>query len=160
MNIYLIRHAEAEPHNELKPDGERRLTQEGISILKSSMSIWKNYQQHFDLVISSPLKRAIQTSEIIKEFFLISQDVITERALLNGGRTEEIVLLAESLEVEDVAMIGHQPDIANHIANFLGIIDFKAKIKPASIIKISFSGNPKIGNGKLEFLIPPINKKG
>lgn len=160
MNIYFIRHAEAEPSNESKPDGERGLTQEGISILKSSMLIWKNYQQHFDLVISSPLKRAIQTSEIIKEFFLITQNVITDRSLLNGGRTEEIILLAESLGVENVAIVGHQPDIADHIANFLGILDFKAKLKPASIIKISFGGNPKIGNGKLEFLIPPVNKKG
>lgn len=160
MNIYLIRHGEAEPSNELTSDIDRRLTQEGILILKSSMAIWKNFLQHFDLVISSPLKRAIQTAAIIKEFFSVNHDEITDYCLLNGGRTEEIINLAETLGVEDLALIGHQPDLADHIAKFIGIEDFKAKLKPGTIVKISFTGNPKIGDGKLELLIPPVNKKG
>ena len=160
MNIYLIRHAEAESTSELKPHEERELTPRGIEILKASVEIWKHYFNEIDMILSSPLKRAMQTAEIIKEAFEVKIDVVEEISLLNGGLTEDLLNLAGSLGMDELAMIGHQPDIEIHISIMLGADELNCWIPTSAIAKISFDGNPKIGKGKLEFLIPPVNKKG
>lgn len=160
MNIYLIRHAEAEQTSELKPHEERELTTRGIEILKASAENWKNYFIEIDMILSSPLKRAMQTAEIIKKTFEVKLDVVEEISLLNGGQTEDLLNLAGSLGLNDLVMIGHQPDIGNHISIMTGTDELNCRIPPSTIAKISFDGNPGIGKGKLEFLIPPIIKKG
>jgi phosphohistidine phosphatase len=160
MNIYLIRHGQAEPTSEQKPHEERELTHQGIAILKASAEMWKNYLTDIEIILSSPLKRAMQTAEIIKEVFDVKTNIIQEISLLNGGQTEDILNLAGSLGLNDLALIGHQPDIGIHISLMIGANEINSRIPPATIAKISFNSNPGIGKGKLEFLIPPVNKKG
>jgi phosphohistidine phosphatase len=156
MNIYLIRHAEAEQTSDLKPHEERELTSRGIEILKASAENWKNYFTEIDLILSSPLKRAMQTAEIIKNAFNVKNDVAEEISLLNGGETEDLINLAGSFGLNELAMIGHQPDIGIHISIMTGTNELNCRIPPSTIAKISFNGGPVIGKGKLEFLIPPV----
>jgi len=160
MNIYLIRHGQAEQTSEQKPHEERELTHQGIAILKASAEMWKNYLTDIDIILSSPLKRAMQTAEIIKEAFDVKTNIMQEISLLNGGQTEDLLNLAGSLGLNDIALIGHQPDIGIHISLMIGANEINSRIPPATIAKISFNSNPGIGKGKLEFLIPPVNKKG
>ena len=160
MNIYLIRHGQAEPTSEQKPHEERELTHQGIAILKASAEMWKNYLTVIDIILSSPLKRAMQTAEIIKEAFDVKINIMQEISLLNGGQTEDLLNLAGSLGLNELALIGHQPDIGIHISLMIGANEINSRIPPATIAKISFNSNPGIGKGKLEFLIPPVNKKG
>ena len=160
MNIYLIRHGESETAKDNKPDEERELTENGIQILKASAAFWKNYISHFDIILSSPLRRALQTAYILKEVFNVQAAVMKENSLLNGGLTGDLLTLAGSLELEEIAMIGHQPDLGIHIAGMTGANESNLKIPPASIAKIRFKDRPVMGKGILEFLLPPINKKG
>jgi len=160
MNIYLIRHGEAEPTSDNKPHEERALTEEGIIVLRNSSLLWKNFVDSFDIILSSPLKRAKQTAEIIKEAFAINTEVVVELSLLNGGQIDDLLNLAAALDLENIAIVGHQPDISMHISAMIGVDDIKARISPGTIAKISFPEKTKVGKGKLEFLIPPFNKKG
>ncbi len=68
--------------------------------------------------------------------------------------------IARSLSLNDIAMVGHQPDIGNHIASRIGSNSANFNIPQALIAKICFKEKPEIGKGVLEFLLPPINKKG
>ena len=160
MNLYLIRHAEAEQTSEGKPHEERALTVNGIEIIKASIEVWKNFISNFDIVLTSPLKRAKQTAVIIHNSFKPHFDIAEEISLLNGGLTEDLLSICRSLALDDIAMVGHQPDLGNHIAQMIGSKESNFKISPASITKIFFKEKPKLGEGVLEFLIPPRNKKG
>ncbi len=160
MNIYLIRHGEAEPTSDNSPHEERALTNEGIIILRNSAQLWKNFIAGFDIILSSPLKRAKQTAEIIKDIFATKTEVVLELSLLNGGYINDLLNLAAALDLDNIAMVGHQPDISKHIGAIIGVDDIKARILPGTIVKVSFNDKPKVGKGKLEFLIPPVNKKG
>ena len=160
MNLYIIRHGKAEISSEMKPDEERELTEEGIPLVNNAAGKWKEFINTFDLVLSSPLKRAIQTAVIIKEVFDIKKDVVEVPSLLNGGTTQDLLNEVSSLRLKDIAMIGHQPDIANHISRLTSHSDINLKIPPAALAKISFKDKLAIGEGILEFLIPPGNKKG
>ena len=156
MNIYLIRHATAEPTTHLKKDSVRELTDEGIKLLQESCAIWKNYVNGFDFILSSPLKRALQTAELVAENFNYKNDIIKDSALLPGGNTSSIIQLADSIEGEDVAFFGHQPDMTHHISRLVGVSDLRIKFSPASIAKISFDGKAKKDKGTLIFLLPPF----
>jgi phosphohistidine phosphatase len=160
MNIYLIRHAEAEQTSEGKPHEERALTTNGIEIIKSSIELWKKFIDNFDIILTSPLKRAKQTANILNSYFKSEFDVVEEIILLNGGLTEDLLSVARSLNLNEIAMVGHQPDLGIHVARMIGTIDSNFIISPAAIAKIHFKERPEIGKGILEFLLPPIIKKG
>ena len=160
MNIYLIRHGESEQTSEGKPHEERALTSNGIEIIKTSIEVWKKFIDNFDIILSSPLKRAKQTALIISSVFKSPFEIAEEICLLNGGLTEDLLSISRSLNLNDIAMIGHQPDIGNHIASMIGSNDANFKLPPAVIVKIYFEEKPGIGKGVLEFLLPPLNKKG
>lgn len=160
MNIYLIRHGEAEPTSDNRPDDERELTETGIKVLKSSIQIWKKYVSRFDLIFSSPLKRALQTASIVKDVFEIRSEIVKENSLLNGGTTSDLLIAAESFGVQEIAMVGHQPDLGLHIGAMIGSNNLNLKLPPASIIKIHFKDRISIGEGILEFFLTPINNKG
>jgi len=160
MNIYLIRHAEAEQTSEGKPHEERALTTNGIEIIKSSIETWKKFISTFDIILTSPLKRAKQTANILSSSFKSEFDFVEEICLLNGGLTEDLLSVARSLNLNDIAMVGHQPDLGIHIARMIGTTDSSFGMPPAAIAKINFKERPVIGKGILEFLLPPVIKKG
>ena len=160
MNIYLIRHGKAEPTSADKPHEERVLTSEGIETLKSSIDFWKNFIPKIDIILTSPIKRAKQTAHTIQNSYKPEFDVIEEICLLNGGLTEDLISISRSLNMNDIAMVGHQPDIGNHLSSMIGTNISNFRIPPAAIAKVSFNHKPKIGNGVCEFLFPPIIKNG
>lgn len=160
MNIYLIRHGEAEQTSEGIPHEERSLTSNGIEALKSSVNIWKKFVDNFDIILSSPLKRSKQTAKIIQAVYKPEFDVVEEICLLNGGLTEDLISIAKSLSMNDIAMVGHQPDIGSHLSSMIGSNSSNFRIPPATIAKVSFNDKPRIGYGVCEFLLHPITKNG
>ena len=156
MNIFLIRHSKAEPTSPTKKDIDRELTEEGISIINRSVELWKNRIISFDSIITSPFKRAVQTAEIIAELMNYKNDLIIDSVLSPGSSTRSVIQLAEVLIGENIAFVGHQPDMSYHISSLACNSQVNLKFSPVSIAKVSFNGNPKPGKGILEFLIPPF----
>ena len=62
------------------------------------------------------MKRAEQTEKIIQSVYNSEYSVIEEICLLNRGLSEDLVAIAGPLNMDDVAMVGHQPDIGNHLS--------------------------------------------
>lgn len=107
MNIYLIRHGDAEKAVVGKKDFDRELTQSGKLKMKAACESWKNLIDKFDFIVSSPLVRTIQTAQIISETFGIMNKIIPDRKLSPGCRVENIIEIANSLGGEDIAFVGH-----------------------------------------------------
>lgn len=160
MNIYLVRHGQSEKASANKPDEKRELTSDGIIELQNSAKLWKQYINKIDIILTSPLLRAIQTAEIVKSIFNLDAEIFKETALINGGLTKDLLNVVSAYGKEETVLVGHQPDIASHISRMIYHSEINLRIPPATIAKISFKSNLIIGEGKLEFLIPPANKKG
>jgi len=156
MNIFLIRHGKAEPASPAKKDIDRELTDEGINIVKRSVGFWKNGIISFDFIFTSPFKRAVQTAEIIAELLNYKNELIKDRTLSPGSSTRSVIQLAEVLDGDNIALVGHQPDMGYHISSLVCNSQLNLKFSPASIAKVSFNGKPKPGKGILEFLLPPF----
>lgn len=156
MNLYLIRHSIAENISIDKKDFDRELTEEGKFVIKKTSEAWKNYIGNVDVVFTSPLKRAIQTAEIISSNLQEIPNLIKDNNLGTGSRTADLIDILNSLEYKDVVVVGHQPDLSQHINNFCGTGSFNLAFPPASLAKIEFDNSIKYGRGRLIYFIPPI----
>jgi phosphohistidine phosphatase len=156
MNLYLIRHSIAENISINKKDFDRELTQEGKEVIKKTSKAWKNYIKQFDIVLTSPLTRAVQTAEIISSNLQGITNLIKDNNLSTGSRTADLIDLLNSLDFKNVAIVGHQPDLSIHINNFCGTGSFNLAFPPASIAKIEFENSIKYGRGSLIYFVPPI----
>ena len=153
MNIYLIRHADAEKSSPSKKDYERKLTPEGISSIKAAVEGWKNLISSFDYIVSSPLKRAIQTAEIVAKAFHYKEEIATDKRIA-GGNTEDLIEIANSLDGKEIAFVGHEPDFSKHVSALISSSGSYVNFKKGMIAKISFENKARLAKGTLEFLIP------
>ena len=156
MNLYLIRHSIAENISIDKKDFDRELTEEGKFVIKKTSEAWKNYIGNVDVVFTSPLKRAIQTAEIISSNLQEIPNLIKDNNLGTGSRTADLIDILNSLEYKNVVVVGHQPDLSQHINNFCGTGSFNLEFPPASLAKIEFDNSIKYGRGRLIYFVPPI----
>lgn len=156
MNLYLIRHSIAENITLDKKDFDRELTLEGKEVIIKTSQAWKNYIEQLDLVLSSPLTRAIQTAEIISNTLQQNKNLIKDNNLGTGSRTSDLIELLNSLEYDNVAIVGHQPDLSIHVNNFCGTGSFNLVFPPAALAKVEFDNSIKYGKGRLVYFIPPI----
>jgi phosphohistidine phosphatase len=156
MNLYLIRHSIAENISMDKKDFDRELTEEGKFVIKKTSEVWKNYLLQFDVILTSPLTRALQTAEILSTNLQTIPNILKDNNLGTGSRTADLIDLLNSMEYNDIAVVGHQPDLSHHINNFCGTGIFNLAFPPASIAKIEFENSIKYGKGRLIYFIPPI----
>lgn len=155
MNLFLIRHSISEKATPPKKDFERELTAEGVELLRKAAIGWKKIVPTFDLVLFSPYLRAEQTAKIIGDVYNIPEKLSKENNIAAGCSTGMLIDTLSIYEFRNVAVVGHQPDLSNHVSNFCSQNGLIISFAPAAIAKISFTGIAKFGNGKLEFLIPP-----
>ncbi len=153
MNIYLIRHGDAESMSLRIPDFERKLTLDGIDTITKAAEGWKKLIPEFDFIVSSNLVRAVQTSEIVKEVFGYKGEIIFDRCITSGD-PKSVLELAVSLKGRNIAFVGHEPHFSRYTAEMISATEAYINFKKGMIAKIVFEGKKKVGAGELEFLIP------
>ena len=156
MNIYFIRHSKAEPASANKKDSEREITQDGLELISSAAKQWRTRISNFDYLFTSPFIRAVQTTNAIKDVITIANDIVIDKSLMPGCKADAIIQLADTIEADNIAFVGHQPDMSFIISRFVSSYDVNLKFSPAAIAKISFKEKPNFGEGILEFLLPAL----
>ena len=99
MNVYLIRHAEAERISPLIKDSERKLTAEGKLALENSIKFWKAAILQIDILLSSPYLRAKKTAEIISNNFNLTDKFFVDNKLAPAGKSNETIELAHMFKI-------------------------------------------------------------
>jgi phosphohistidine phosphatase len=155
MNIYLIRHSDSEGISKGLKDSERKLTPEGELKIKNASLFWKNIIPEFDYILSSPYIRAFQTAKIIASVYSYKKEIIIDKRLGCGSETDNLIEILNSYQSGDIAIVGHQPDLSNHLSRLISGSDITVEFKKGTIAKISFGNKIRLGKGALEFIVPP-----
>src|SRR5581483_10986895 len=90
MQVYLLRHGIAEEGRTGSNDGDRSLTEDGRKKLRQVLEAASEAGVQPALILSSPLKRAIQTAEIAKQVFGYKNDILRTKALAPGSTVEQV----------------------------------------------------------------------
>jgi phosphohistidine phosphatase SixA len=96
----------------------------------------------------------MQTAEIVAKVFEFKGKINTDKRLISGAKTEDLIDLAVEIMGQDMAFVGHEPDFSEHVSRLISSSDVKIDFKKGMIAKISFDGKVKMSRGLLEFLIP------
>lgn len=114
MILYILRHASAGSRRQ-NPivDRKRGLDKEGkqqcllIGAYLSALGI------SFDAIVSSPLKRALQTASLVATEIGFEQKIAVDASLEPGGRFVDFeTMLAKHAGQEVVMVVGHNPNLA------------------------------------------------
>lgn len=116
MNIYILRHGQTNYNMEGKFQGqiETELNENGIRQANETKKKLENVK--FNIVICSPLKRAIQTAKIVTNNEIIIDDRIIERSF---GKIEGKHSISDYEEKVDVYNIEKFEELCERVYDFL-----------------------------------------
>lgn len=120
MLFYIIRHAIAEPLGEANAfsDERRALTPVGRERMQRIAKGLRRLAVEFDLVLTSPLVRAVETAEILVAEMGASRDLIKQTETLAPGASFEPLFeeIRRYPAVESLAVVGHQPGLGDLVS--------------------------------------------
>jgi phosphohistidine phosphatase len=148
--LWLLRHAEAEPH-ETRRDAERRLTERGERQARAAGIALARLAVKFDAVLYSPKVRARQTAELAAEAWTAQQRKrMREHPQLAGGFDARQALDAFSEAGADgcVLLVGHEPDLSQLAGELAG---GRLDLKKGGIAAVRLEG----AGGELLVLMRP-----
>ena len=152
--LYFMRHGEAGSHSAAADDDERRLSPSGIEVLRAAAPIWKRLNLRPDLVISSPLPRALETAELLMAGLELADPPIVDVRLSPGATWGDFArAMAAQPDVRRVMFVGHEPDLSQAACLLTGASAIR--LRKGSIACIEFPGVPEPGSGEMAWLLDP-----
>jgi phosphohistidine phosphatase len=115
MQLWLLRHGEAEPHH-VRSDDERRLTARGEDQARVAGRALANLELTFQAVYTSPKIRARDTAKLACEALGCQP--------IEHGPLREGFSAADALELlhadERILLVGHEPDFSQVVYDLTG----------------------------------------
>ena len=153
MELYFLRHGEAEWPEWKKPDDERPLTKRGKNEMHEVAAFLVRLKVRPALILTSPLPRAAQTAEITAEHLDVK--CREERSLAPGFGPTELEQIINKHPAESLMIVGHEPDFTKTISALTGA---SLKLSKAGVALVDFDSSSR--KGRLLWLFPPkIAKK-
>lgn len=153
MELYFLRHGEADWPNWKKSDDERPLTKRGKKEMREVAKFLARIKAKPSLILSSPLPRASQTAEIAAEY--LEKECREEKLLSPGFGKRELEQLLENYGNESLMIVGHEPDFSGAIAALTGAL---LKLSKAGVALVELDHSRT--KGRLLWLFPPkLTKK-
>jgi len=148
MQLYFFRHGEADWPGWTKPDDERPLTDFGKKEVRQVAKFLDRLNVKPDLIVSSPLPRALQTAEVAAE--QLKTKLRQDEALEPGFGISELSTLLKRHHSKALMLVGHEPDFSSVISALTGGF---IKMSKAGIALVDL--DPETEKGRLLWLFPP-----
>ena len=158
MEVYFIRHGIAAERGTYADDEQRPLIAKGkVKTAKVAEKLLATGLK-FDLILTSPLVRAYQTAEILKQAGLCKA-IETFTPLKPNRKIAEWLEWLESDRLENpkakIALVGHQPDLGEWTEMLIwGNIKNQLVVKKAGVIGLEIPDTP-ISRSTLFLLTSP-----
>ncbi|WP_305043527.1 SixA phosphatase family protein [Geoalkalibacter sp.] len=121
MQLYLVRHAKAVERAFDIPEELRFLTPEGRERFRAAAAGLRKKGMDPEVIVSSPLVRAVQTAEILAEALTFNGPLTVDEALAPGFGLEGLHrILGRHPGVKALACVGHNPDLSDLGGALLG----------------------------------------
>jgi phosphohistidine phosphatase len=148
MQLYFLRHGEADWPGWTKPDDERPLTDFGTKEVRQVARFLNRLKVKPDLIVSSPLPRALQTAEVAAE--QLKTKLRQDEALEPGFGLGEFGTVLKRHHSKVLMLVGHEPDFSSVISALTGGF---IKMSKAGVALIDI--DPETEKGRLLWLFPP-----
>src|ERR1051325_7371547 len=148
MQLYFLRQGQADWPGWTRPDDERPLTDFGKKEMRQVGKFLNRLKIKPDLIITSPLPRALQTAEAAAEE--LKTKLRQDEALEPGFGITELRTVLERHQSKALMLVGHEPDFSSVISALTGA---SLKLSKAGVALVDF--DPETEKGRLLWLLPP-----
>jgi phosphohistidine phosphatase len=149
--LYFLRHGDAGAARPTDDDA-RRLTDDGIGALRAAGPLWRRLNLRPDVVISSPLPRALQSAELVCE--AVGGRPAADDRLRPGATWGQLArAMADHPDARRVLFVGHEPDLSSAVAELTGAAS--VRMRTGGLACVEFYGTPEPGGGEIAWLIDP-----
>jgi phosphohistidine phosphatase len=158
MDLYIIRHADAQPLGEggIMDDADRPLTAEGHAQCVSLAETLQRHGLHLEGIITSPLLRARQTAEgLIEALAQPKPGLHICDQLAPGGRRKKLTRFLNSFDPQSIAIVGHMPDLGVYAGWLIGSSKAQVDLAKAGIACVHFEEELDKGTGTLTWMVTP-----
>jgi phosphohistidine phosphatase len=158
--LYLMRHgiaADLESGGS-SDDARRPLTPEGKLKLRGIAKGLDRLGVSLDWIVTSPLKRAVETAEIVRDVLAPSAVMDTCEALAPGAVTSQKVIsfLSQHPDRTRVILVGHEPSLSELASEWIGSGHAaNLAFKKGGCCLISFDESPPKPPGLLSWWLTP-----
>lgn len=137
MRVFLVRHGDADAEiPEGLDDEARALTARARLSLPAHFAQVVSILGVPDLMVMSPLVRAVQTATILAREVGYEGPMRATRLLFPDGPVGALERLLADFEGTSVVLVGHQPSMGSAAAHFLGLPSFPRPVTPGTVIGI------------------------
>ena len=154
MKLYFLRHGVAMERTEWKgEDAERPLTKEGRKRMARSAAGLARLDLQLDIILTSPLARALQTAKLVAEGLKAKDKLLQESRLGVGFNREQLTeILRDHAGAEALMLVGHEPSFSETISAIIGGGRIVCKKGGLACVEL---GDRTSLKGELLWLIPP-----
>ena len=148
MELYFLRHGEADWPNWKKSDDERPLTKRGKREMRDVARFLDHLKVRPDLIVTSPLPRAAQTAEIAADY--LKAKLRKDELLAPGFGPSKLRTVLKRHRAKVLMLVGHEPDFTQVISELTGA---SLKLSKGGVALLDV--DPESEEGKLLWLFPP-----
>ncbi len=155
MEIYLLRHGIAEDGAGI-PDADRALTQEGKRKLRDVLKAAARSDVSPSLIVSSPLRRALETARIAADELGYKKDILRTQALLPSASPNDVWQEMRAHRDESAVMlVGHEPLFGQLAAYLLGTPEVLVDFKKGALFAVDMQQAGLRPRGVLKWMLTP-----
>jgi phosphohistidine phosphatase len=152
IRLHLLRHAHAGDAFEWDGDDSRRpLTGKGRKQAERLGRFMCEHGIRPDVIVSSPLLRALQTAEIVATE--LGMTVRRDARLASGFGKHELWALLDELGAREPLLVGHEPDLSS-LLSYLADAP-RLPMRKGTLATVDLETRLGDGEGVLRWLLPP-----
>ena len=150
-----MRHGIAEDAPPGGTDADRALTPEGKRKLRGVLERARRAGVHPDMILTSPLKRAVETAEIAASVFGNEYDLVRTNTLVPSSSPERVWKEIRSRKAEAILLAGHEPLLSMLVAFLLGCPSLAVRMKKSALAAIEVEAGQVQPHGVLLWMLIP-----
>ena len=134
----MIRHGDADAEiPEALTDEARALTTKARQVLLGHFTALANRMVPLDLILTSPLVRAVQTAQILSFALRHEGPLRAHRSLLPETPVGALDSVLNGHAGQALALVGHQPSMGAMAAHLLGLQNLPKPVLPGTVIGLT-----------------------
>jgi len=153
MIIYFLRHASAgKTYSNPTKDERRPLDDEGMLQARYTGRMLANLDVQVEQIISSPLKRALQTASLVANELAFEGEVQRDDALRPESEFAQFqAMVARYRKYEAIMVVGHNPSLTEFLTKAVSSASGAAhiEVKKGAVAKVEMDGR----SGTLQWLV-------
>jgi phosphohistidine phosphatase len=154
LELYLLRHGIAEDHAASGRDADRALTDEGKDKLHKVLKRARKAGVIPTLILSSPLKRAIETAQIAAEELQYKTEIARSNALTPDSTPREVwTEIRAHRDQPSILLAGHEPLFSQTVAFLLGSTRAMVGFRKGALVRIDIASLGAEPRGVLQWML-------